>query len=92
MNDYRYFPEPDLAPFSLSDSFIAQIRESIPALQEERIKKYTTSYQLSAYDAGLLTEERELSDYFEQVIHHTGHYKYKTQPFVPLILQPHFNL
>ena len=74
-DDYRYFPEPDLAPFSLSDSFIEKIRESIPALQEERIKKYSGDYQLSAYDAGLLTEERELSDYFEAVISHTGNYK-----------------
>jgi aspartyl-tRNA(Asn)/glutamyl-tRNA(Gln) amidotransferase subunit B len=74
-DDYRYFPEPDLAPFSLSDSFIEKIRESIPALQEERIKKYSGDYQLSAYDAGLLTEERELSDYYEAVISHTGNYK-----------------
>ena len=74
-DDYRYFPEPDLAPFSLSDSFIEKIRETIPALQEERIKRYTGEYQLSAYDAGLLTEEREMSDYFESVISHTTNYK-----------------
>ncbi len=74
-DDYRYFPEPDLAPFSLSDSFIEKIRETIPALQQERIKKYIGEYQLSAYDAGLLTEERELSDYFDAVISHTTNYK-----------------
>ncbi len=74
-DDYRYFPEPDLTPFHLQDEFIEKIQRSIPALPEERIKKYITVYQLSAYDAAVLTEERIISDYFEQLIQHTANYK-----------------
>jgi len=66
--DYRYFPEPDLTPFDLTDEFVASIKTSLPVLQKERIKKYTSIYQLSEYDATALTEEKELSDYFEQLI------------------------
>ena len=66
--DYRYFPEPDLTPFDLTDDFIRSIRESLPVLQKERIKKYTSAYQLSEYDAIALTEEKFFSDYFEQLI------------------------
>jgi len=66
--DYRYFPDPDLTKFSLTDEFIENIRKTIPVLQKERIKKYTSEYQLSYYDASLLTEEKKFSDYFEQII------------------------
>ncbi|HWC52873.1 MAG TPA: Asp-tRNA(Asn)/Glu-tRNA(Gln) amidotransferase subunit GatB [Chitinophagaceae bacterium] len=74
-DDYRYFPEPDLTPFHLSDEFIKTIRKVIPALQRERIEKYTTQLQLSAYDAEVLTEEKNFADYFEKIIEHTSHYK-----------------
>jgi aspartyl-tRNA(Asn)/glutamyl-tRNA(Gln) amidotransferase subunit B len=74
-DDYRYFAEPDLTPFYLQDDFIETIRRNIPALQEERIKKYTSELQLSEYDAVVLTEEKTLSDYFEKVIPHTDNYK-----------------
>ncbi|HEX3166196.1 MAG TPA: Asp-tRNA(Asn)/Glu-tRNA(Gln) amidotransferase subunit GatB [Chitinophagaceae bacterium] len=66
--DYRYFPEPDLTPFDLTDGFIASVKESLPVLQKERIKKYISGYQLSEYDATALTEEKEFSNYFEQLI------------------------
>jgi len=66
--DYRYFPDPDLTKFNLTDEFIESIRKTIPPLQKERIKKYTTEYQLSYYDASLLTEDKKFSDYFEKVI------------------------
>jgi aspartyl-tRNA(Asn)/glutamyl-tRNA(Gln) amidotransferase subunit B len=67
-DDYRYFADPDLTPFHLEDSFIEQVRASIPVLQEERIKKYT-ALQLTEYDATVLTEDKPLADYFETVIH-----------------------
>ena len=67
-DDYRYFPEPDLTPFHLQDDFIETIRQAIPVLQPERIKKYISVYKLSEYDAEVLTEEKKLSDYFEQVV------------------------
>jgi aspartyl-tRNA(Asn)/glutamyl-tRNA(Gln) amidotransferase subunit B len=67
-DDYRYFADPDLPPFQLEDEFIEAIRKTIPALQEERIKKYVEQYRLSEYDARVLTEEKEFSDYFEKII------------------------
>jgi|CXWL01.1.fsa_nt_gi aspartyl-tRNA(Asn)/glutamyl-tRNA(Gln) amidotransferase subunit B len=67
-DDYRYFAEPDLAPFYLKNEFIEEIRLGIPALPEERIKRYISELMLSEYDAGVLAEEKNFSDYFEQVI------------------------
>jgi len=67
-DDYRYFAEPDLTPFHLQDDFIKKILHTIPALQEERIKRYISNLHLSEYDATALTEEKDFSDYFEKVI------------------------
>lgn len=66
--DYRYFPEPDLTPFNLTDEFIKSVKKTIPLLQQERIKKYTIEYNLSEYDAAALTDEKNFSDYFELLI------------------------
>lgn len=74
-DDYRYFPEPDLTPFRLQDEFIEKIKRSIPALPEERIEKYTNAFGLSEYDAAVLTEEKNIADYFEAVTQHTTNYK-----------------
>lgn len=74
-DDYRYFADPDLTPFQLEESFIAAIRESLPVLQEDRVKKYTTEWNLPEYDARVLTEEKELADYFENLTKHTSLYK-----------------
>ena len=74
-DDYRYFPEPDLAPFDLPDAFIQEIKNSLPVLQKQRISNYTSNYQLPLYDATVLTEDKLLSDYFEKVIAHTQSYK-----------------
>ncbi|MBL7748707.1 MAG: Asp-tRNA(Asn)/Glu-tRNA(Gln) amidotransferase subunit GatB [Chitinophagaceae bacterium] len=74
-DDYRYFAEPDLTPFHLQDEFIERIKRSIPSLPEERIEKYTTTFQLSVYDATVLTEEKAFADYFEHVTLHTTNYK-----------------
>ncbi len=74
-NDYRYFPDPDLVPFTVSDKTIADIRSAMPKLPEQRIQHYTSAYQLSSYDATTLTEEKAFSDYFENIIQHTGNYK-----------------
>ncbi len=74
-DDYRYFAEPDLTPFELQDEFIEKIRKSIPALPEQRIQQYTSSYLLSEYDSTVLTEEKAFADYFEGIIGHTENYK-----------------
>jgi aspartyl-tRNA(Asn)/glutamyl-tRNA(Gln) amidotransferase subunit B len=74
-NDYRYFPEPDLAPFKLSDAFIAGIRATLPALPEELVQKYTQQFGLSAYDARVLCDDKATSDYFESLTSFTAQYK-----------------
>jgi aspartyl-tRNA(Asn)/glutamyl-tRNA(Gln) amidotransferase subunit B len=74
-DDYRYFADPDLTPFHLEDDFIEMIRQSIPALQEERVKKYISVWQLSEYDAYVLTDERETADYFEKIAEKTSNFK-----------------
>src|SRR6185503_11483071 len=66
--DYRYFPEPDLTPFDLTDDFIHSVKKDIPLLQAERIRQYISVYQLSEYDATALTEEKPVADYFEKLV------------------------
>lgn len=65
--DYRYFPDPDLPPIHISDAWIEELRESQPELREEKQLRYQSEYDLSAYDAGILTESRHLSMLFEEV-------------------------
>ena len=74
-DDYRYFPEPDLAPFQISENMVEAIKATIPVLQEHRIQKYVEQYSLSYYDASVLTEEKEFSDYFEAILGFTNNYK-----------------
>ncbi len=73
-NDYRYFPEPDLTPFQLTDTFIAGIQTAMPALPAELYKKYV-SLGLSEYDAAQLSEEKSKAAYFEKVSAHSQNYK-----------------
>lgn len=65
-NDYRYFPCPDLLPIVLDDSFVDNVRQQIPELPDTKAKRFEDTYQLSAYDAGILAADRDLSAYFEQ--------------------------
>ncbi len=74
-NDYRYFPDPDLAPFHLTDDFINQIKKALPALPNALIKKYESQFGLSTYDAAQLCDEKETAAYFESVVQHTNNYK-----------------
>ena len=73
--DYRYFPEPDLAPFEFDDQFIETIRKSLPELPEKLYKLYQEQEGLSAYDALQLTEERTLSNLFQRVASTTPYKK-----------------
>lgn len=66
--DYRYFREPDLLPVVLSSDEIEAIRASLPELPLARRARFETDYQLSAYDAEILTSERSLSDYYESSV------------------------
>ena len=64
--DYRYFPEPDLPPVVLSDEWLARVQAGMPELPASKEARFTKA-GLSAYDAGVLTSSREISDYFEEV-------------------------
>jgi aspartyl-tRNA(Asn)/glutamyl-tRNA(Gln) amidotransferase subunit B len=64
--DYRYFPEPDLAPLSLSDEWIAERRAALPELPEQKRKRYPVEFGLSAYDTDILVSEKALCELFER--------------------------
>jgi aspartyl-tRNA(Asn)/glutamyl-tRNA(Gln) amidotransferase subunit B len=67
-NDYRYFPEPDLPPLRPSHDWIAEIREAMPELPAARRERYEQVLGLSAYDAGVLTANVTLAEYFDRVV------------------------
>ncbi len=73
--DYRYFPEPDLAPFQFTDEYIQQIKSKLPAMPEDKIAYFETQLGLSPYDAAQLTDEKRLSDIFDEVASTTPHWK-----------------
>ncbi|TAE31607.1 MAG: Asp-tRNA(Asn)/Glu-tRNA(Gln) amidotransferase subunit GatB [Cytophagales bacterium] len=75
MNDYRYFPDPDLAPLVVSDEWLAEVRATMPALPAEVLHKLTTHYGLPEYDAAQLADAREMVEFFEAVCTHTPNYK-----------------
>ena len=66
--DYRYFPDPDLAPLVISDELIEEVRKEMPELPEAKKNRYMSSYGLSEYDAGVLTASTEISSYFEKIV------------------------
>ncbi|NNL57285.1 MAG: Asp-tRNA(Asn)/Glu-tRNA(Gln) amidotransferase subunit GatB, partial [Pseudomonadales bacterium] len=66
-NDYRYFPCPDLLPVVIEQETIDQLQASLPELPDQKRQRLQDEYKLSAYDASVLTEERALADFFEQV-------------------------
>lgn len=74
-NDYRYFPEPDLQPLVMNDEQIAEIKAKMPALPRELFLKYTKELGLSEYDAFILTDNKGIALYYEEVITFTKNYK-----------------
>jgi len=67
-HDYRYFPEPDLPPLLISRDWVEELREQLPELPDARRARYIDEYGLSTQDANVLTEDKALGDYFEQVL------------------------
>jgi aspartyl-tRNA(Asn)/glutamyl-tRNA(Gln) amidotransferase subunit B len=67
-NDYRYFPDPDLLPVVLEESFIEEARRSLPELPDDKAARFMSEHGLSAYDAAVLTASRELAAYYESVV------------------------
>ncbi len=66
-HDYRYFPDPDLLPLVLDDSFIEEIAATLPELPDEKKARFMGDYGLSAYDAGVLVSDKAYADYYEAV-------------------------
>jgi aspartyl-tRNA(Asn)/glutamyl-tRNA(Gln) amidotransferase subunit B len=71
-NDYRYFPDPDLPPLVLDDAFVEETRATLPELPDAKRERFQKEYELSHYDAGVLTATREMADFFESVVKHAG--------------------
>ena len=74
-NDYRYFPDPDLAPFQLTEAYIDTIKASIPALPNQLKKEWKNTLGLSDYDIEQITENKEEAAFFTNWIQTTSHYK-----------------
>ena len=73
--DYRYFPDPDLLPIKFQQSWVEQIRKSLPELPLEKAKRFQSQYGLPEYDALVLTQERGVSEYYEKVARACGNPK-----------------
>lgn len=67
-HDYRYFPEPDLAPVVIDDGWIEKIKNSLPELPDARKERYVSDFGLPEYDAAFITASRKLADYFEKAV------------------------
>ncbi|MDO4458900.1 MAG: Asp-tRNA(Asn)/Glu-tRNA(Gln) amidotransferase subunit GatB [Clostridia bacterium] len=74
-NDYRYFPDPDLAPIISPYQHILELKAQIPELPDARKAKYMEKYGLTAYDAEMIVEDMDISDYFERAVKNTSYSK-----------------
>lgn len=74
-DDYRYFPEPDLQPFFVSQDYIAHIAAAMPPLPAQLLQHYTQNLQLSDYDAHVLLDNYDLAQYFDQLVQFSDKYK-----------------
>jgi aspartyl-tRNA(Asn)/glutamyl-tRNA(Gln) amidotransferase subunit B len=75
LNDYRYFPDPDLSPVVVTDAWLDKIKSGMPELPQALLQKFVSEYELPEYDARLLTESKEIAHYFLSVAEHVNNYK-----------------
>lgn len=75
LNDYRYFPEPDLSPVVISEEWLHSIQATMPALPRELYRKFVDVYGLPALDAGVLSDSKEIALWFEEICSKTNNYK-----------------
>ena len=75
LNDYRYFPEPDLSPVVISEEWLSSIKAELPVLPRELFDKFVNTYGLPEYDAGVLTDQKDIALWFESLCKHTNNYK-----------------
>jgi aspartyl-tRNA(Asn)/glutamyl-tRNA(Gln) amidotransferase subunit B len=67
-HDYRYFPDPDLVPIVIDDAWVERIRRELPELPLPKRERFIREYQIPVYDAGVLTADRALAAYYEEVV------------------------
>ena len=67
-HDYRYFPDPDLLPLKLDKSLIEKLKKDLPELPDQKKERFIRDHNLSPYEANILVSEKEVSDYYEEVI------------------------
>lgn len=67
-HDYRYFPEPDIPPFTFTESYVEELRHTLPELPDAKLKRFVSEYALPEADAIILTEDYHLASYFENVV------------------------
>ncbi|WP_296765192.1 Asp-tRNA(Asn)/Glu-tRNA(Gln) amidotransferase subunit GatB, partial [Sediminimonas sp.] len=67
-HDYRYFPDPDLLPLEIEQAWVDDIHASLPELPDEKKARFIKDYGVTEYDAGVLTADRDLADYFEDSV------------------------
>jgi aspartyl-tRNA(Asn)/glutamyl-tRNA(Gln) amidotransferase subunit B len=75
LNDYRYFPDPDLSPVIVSEEWLASIKSSMPALPRALSEKFVREYLLPVYDANVITDSKDVANYFEEVCGYCRNYK-----------------
>ena len=71
-HDYRYFPDPDLLPLEVSDKFIADLKNNIPELPDDKKKRFINEFKLSPYEATILVSDIDIAKYFEEVVAKMG--------------------
>ena len=71
-HDYRYFPDPDLVPVQIDDEMLERMKLELPEFPEARSERFVREFGIPDYDAGVLTAEREVADYFENVVRSSG--------------------
>ncbi|MDR5853311.1 Asp-tRNA(Asn)/Glu-tRNA(Gln) amidotransferase subunit GatB [Caballeronia sp. LZ062] len=71
-HDYRYFPDPDLMPLVIEESWVSRVRSEMPELPADMQKRFVDTYGLTSYDAGVLTSSKAMAAYFEAVVAKAG--------------------
>jgi aspartyl-tRNA(Asn)/glutamyl-tRNA(Gln) amidotransferase subunit B len=74
-NDYRYFADPDIPPFQVSDAMLKTVQESMPELPEQKVARYMADLKIPEYDARVICDDRDTATYFERVVSVSPHYK-----------------
>ena len=66
--DYRYFPEPDIPPMEITDEYLDSARQELPEMAQEKKRRYVAQFGLPEYDAGMITGQKALADFFEAAV------------------------